>query len=278
MQTANAFHYENLDRDLPTLKPAERPCVLAGMLCGRLMKLSFQAQNLEHDLRVQEVLSSKSAQGPCERAASSVTMAVDLLQRLFLALYDTSTLLALREVHEREGRKVRVAGGWYGSYCVAAIDIGRKYYCAISSAADDDEFGKWLLADVKESRGYDSLPDATIQDRWPDIAQAIVDLPEVDWDELELGISNEHLAVRKAYEKAHREKLFPGGVPDDTELVDVAVRIDSELAPGRKRIDIVRDYYNGDSDKAKKLDARLRKMESDNKLSLPKARKRTKRT
>lgn len=179
----DTFQYENLDRDLPTLKPVERPCVLAGMLCGRLEILAFQSEHPDDDL--------------CRKSAAlSIRMMVDLLQRLSAALDDTASLLELREVHAAEGRQIRIAGQSWGSYCKATMEIGNNFYSAIYEAIDSHEYTAWLLAN-QESRGYVQLSDAAIEARWPEIAQAILKLPEVDFGELELGISNEHLAVRR---------------------------------------------------------------------------------
>ena len=177
----DTFQYENLDRDLKELKPVERPCVLAGMLAGRLEILTFQAEHHEDGVWR-------------KNAALSIGMAVDLLQRLSVALDDT-TLLALMKIHVSDGREVCVSGRWFGSYCEAARTIGREYYCAIFMAADRDEYGEWLLSDVKQPRGYKPLPPAIIEDRWPEIAEAILKLPELAFDKLDVGIRREHLAV-----------------------------------------------------------------------------------
>lgn len=200
----DTFRYENLDRDLKTLKPVERPCVLAGMLCGRLGILTIQAEHHEDGVWR-------------KNAALSIGMIVDLLQRLSMALDDTSILLALREVHEREGRKVCVAGKWYGSHCVATREIGREYYCAIYEAADFLEYGKWLLANARESRGYEPLPAATIEGRWPEITETILKLTKVGFDELDLGITSEHLAVRRTQLDCYVTKLQMSAIVNRSE-------------------------------------------------------------
>lgn len=193
----DTFCYEeDFDRDWPTLKPVERPCVLAGMLQGRLGILSVQAENLNDDFQIEEILQSKTTPGPCERAASSVDMAVDLLRRLSSELENTSILLALVEIHVGEGRKVCISGRWYGSYCEAALAIGRLFFCTIYAAADAEGYVEWLVADTQKPRGCKKLSAAAIKAHWPEIAKAIVDLPTVDWEELDLGIRNEWIEVR----------------------------------------------------------------------------------
>ncbi|MCA9125016.1 MAG: hypothetical protein H6822_19730 [Planctomycetaceae bacterium] len=66
-------------------------------------------------------------------------------------------------------------------------------------------------------------------------------------------------------------KLFPQGVPDDSEVVDVVVRLDAARGTGKSKSEIAREYTGETSpndEKAKKILARIRMLRNRGKLNL----------
>jgi len=74
---------------------------------------------------------------------------------------------------------------------------------------------------------------------------------------------NSALAVQQSANEKNKSKIFPKGIPDDTDIVDLAIRIDSARGSDAKYLDIARELTGeklGDEPRAKKLLARLRMM------------------
>ena len=66
-------------------------------------------------------------------------------------------------------------------------------------------------------------------------------------------------------------KFFPDGVPDDPDLVDLAVRLDAAKGSGKRQLDVARELTGeapGSDPKAKRLLARIRMMRQRGKLNL----------
>lgn len=66
-------------------------------------------------------------------------------------------------------------------------------------------------------------------------------------------------------------KFFPGGVPDDSNLVDLAVRLDAAKGNGKTQLEVAREFTGetlGNDTKAKRLLARLRMMKTRGKFNL----------
>jgi len=92
-----------------------------------------------------------------------------------------------------------------------------------------------------------------------------LDVSELPKDDAELRRLLLRLVADLKAEKAHREKLFPKGVPKAPDIVDMACRLDSAKGTGRKKIDIAREFTGerkGDDSKAQKLLKRLRAMKA----------------
>lgn len=72
--------------------------------------------------------------------------------------------------------------------------------------------------------------------------------------------------------KRTEKKLFPNGVPDDTDLVDAIVKLDNERSPGNTDMDLLRGFTGETRDDcpyATKLQSRIRKARSDGRTTLP---------
>ena len=73
---------------------------------------------------------------------------------------------------------------------------------------------------------------------------------------------------------AHRKKLFPRGLPDDPDLVDAIVWLDSERGGGEKDMQILRRFTSESlksCPKARSLQGRIRKARQSGRTSLPPA-------
>jgi hypothetical protein len=169
---SQVYLYADVDRDLPDLSPAERCCVLAGLL--------------NKGLAVLHVMANHRDQPKIENVATVVTQVFDCFGRLRVAL--DAAQLDLREIHRANGRQVRISGQSFGSYCHAVESIGEGFCEAIIRAcSDDDLLLGWLAGNVT------SLPDATIQGSWDKIAPAVADIVKPDFEALHLGATNEHI-------------------------------------------------------------------------------------
>jgi hypothetical protein len=70
---------------------------------------------------------------------------------------------------------------------------------------------------------------------------------------------------------AKTSKLFPGGVPEDKQLVDLVVRLDAELPTGKNMSEIARDFTGESPENQKRAQsylARIRRLRREGKISL----------
>lgn len=173
-----SYNYHNLDRDLPALSPPEQACVLSGLLC------------LELEL-ITEL--TKHPDDPLPGTAQPFVRLTDLLGRLSKVL-DPATTSSVRDVHQAAGRKIYLDGRCYGSYCEAALLIGRQIYSvALRTAADPDVAIHWL--DPRKQSALETfplIPTEQIEQHWAEVATTVSEVPSFDSDELLLGIQDEH--------------------------------------------------------------------------------------
>jgi len=72
-------------------------------------------------------------------------------------------------------------------------------------------------------------------------------------------------------EQANIERIFPDGVPNDSQIVGLAVRLDSARGTGKTQIDVAREFteeMKGSEPEAKRLLARIRMLKCRGKLNL----------
>ncbi|MGI9326731.1 MAG: hypothetical protein ACR2PZ_16045 [Pseudomonadales bacterium] len=109
------------------------------------------------------------------------------------------------------------------------------------------------------------IPIASVKDVWQNagaVAGGDKGLPEVD-----AQILQSRDTVR-----AHQEKLFPKGLPDDTELVGAILQLDTDRKDGVSDRSILRKLTGertGDDRKSRRLAARIRKARQAGKTTLP---------
>ena len=71
--------------------------------------------------------------------------------------------------------------------------------------------------------------------------------------------------------RANEAKLFPGGVPRNSNIVDLVVRLDAERASGRSANEIARDFtgeQEGNDTRAQSLLSQIRRLKREKKISL----------
>ena len=138
---------------------------------------------------------------------------------------------------------------WH-SYSLA-VEQTRKY-------ADDSwapKLGMWA-----KGIGVSEQPEG--------VMSAILDLLR-GWAEklgLEVGAGHRDMV------RAHREKLFPNGLPDDQDLIDAIVKLDTERGNGITDKAILLDFTKEQSNscpKVEKLQGRIRKARQSGKTTLP---------
>jgi hypothetical protein len=92
-------------------------------------------------------------------------------------------------------------------------------------------------------------------------------------EERGLGINgrNDSNTESKSRDLANTKKLFPMGVPENTEIVDVAVRIDAAKGSGKSERQIAREYTSeskGNMPRAQSILSQIRRMKRQGRVNL----------
>jgi hypothetical protein len=119
--------------------------------------------------------------------------------------------------------------------------------------------------------GVGSIPELP-QD--PDEAEKVRRLLEYQIEDLEFQLRNHVnrlIDVLKDAHHAHRTKLFPKGIPEDSDIVDAILRLESERTDENTDIGILRELMGeikGECPKATKIQTRIRRAQLDGRTSL----------
>lgn len=93
------------------------------------------------------------------------------------------------------------------------------------------------------------------------------------WRRLEgrKGVVEPGSGILPTREQENKSRLFPGGVPDDADVVDLVVRLDAAKGTGEKQLDTARNFTGesiGNDKQARLLLANIRMMKKRGKLNL----------
>lgn len=170
-------------------------------------------------------------------------------------------------------------------------DLETRLGCALDLARRLDPGGADALTEIASFSDGDIRDACTVavrfgfgdDPRWV-ILLSLVDatflIEQSDWHRLEESVAllrelGCHVAaasdIPRERTDAHGAKLFPNGLPDDPDLVDAIIHLDTERASGVKDIDILSGFFNGDRDRARRMSDRIRSARSRGKTSLPPA-------